>query len=182
MKKLNLGTGMLLGGLLVLTLSAKATLSTGEKPTIVVGTFDSRAVAVAYVRSQAFSDYLRAQQGDVQRVLQRAREAGDDQLAAELEALGPAIQLRIHRQGFGTAPVDDILAHIEKRLPAIAEQAGVDVIVSKWNLVHSGPRAQFVDVSLLLATEFQPDEKTLAAIREIMTTQPVPTDQLAADD
>ena len=43
-----------------------------------------------------------------------------EQLAADLNALGPAMQQRFHHQGFGGAPVDDILARIEDRLPAIA--------------------------------------------------------------
>ncbi len=58
MKKLRAGIGVLLGGLFVLTLSAQDITTTSENPTVVVGTFDSRAVAVAYVQSDAFRDYL----------------------------------------------------------------------------------------------------------------------------
>ena len=74
-----------------------------------MGTFDSRAVAVAYVRSDAFADSMRALQAD----LERAKTAGDEERVAELEAMGPAMQKRIHAQGFGTAPVDDVVARIE---------------------------------------------------------------------
>lgn len=143
-----------------------------------MGTFDSRGVAIAYVRSDALGEYLHAQQADVERALQRAREAGDDELAASLEALGPAMQERVHRQGFGTAPVDDILARIEGELPRIAREAGVDVIVSKWDLAYRSPSAKFVDVTELLAGAFDPDADTLASIRNIVRTDPVPPDQL----
>ena len=80
--------------------------TTRENPTVVVGTFDSRAVLMAYVGSDAFKDYLSAQKADVGRALDRAKAAGDQELVANLDALGPAMQKRIHQQGFGTAPVD----------------------------------------------------------------------------
>ena len=38
-----------------------------------------------------------------------------------------------HRQGFSTAPVDEILEHIKDDLPKIAKKAGVGSIISKWD-------------------------------------------------
>jgi len=181
MNKSHTGIGMLLGGLLVLTLNAQGTTTMRENPTVVVGTFDSRAIAVAYVQSDAFRDYLAALQADVSRALERARAAGDEELAARLGALGPAMQERLHDQGFGTAPVDDIIARIEDELPGIAEEAGVDVIVSKWTLTYSNPAAKFVDVTGLIAAEFDPSERTLEMIRSTMETEPVPLDEIAHD-
>ncbi len=74
--------------------------------------------------------------------------------------------------------MDDIIARIEDKLPGIAKEAGVDVIVSKWTLAYRGPAAEFVDVTDLLAAEFDPDEATRKGIREIVETEPVPLDQL----
>ena len=176
MKKLHAGIGMLFAGFVVLTLSAQD--SRRENPAVVVGTFDSRGVLFAYVASNEFRDYLAAQREDVGRALERARAAGDDQLVATLDALGPAMQKRIHQQGFGTAPVDDIIARIEDRLPGIAQEAGVDVIVSKWTLAYRSPTAKFVDVTERLAAEFDADEATLKSIREIIAQEPVPLDDL----
>ncbi len=178
MKTLHAGIGMLLGGLLVLTLSAQDATTTRDNPPVVVGTFDSRGVLFAYVGSEEFKDYLSEQKADVGRALERAKAAGDEELVAKLAALGPAMQKRIHSQGFGTAPVDDIIARIEDKLPGIAEEAGVDVIVSKWTLAYRSPAARFVDVTDLLAAEFDPDEETWKGIREIVETEPVPLDQL----
>jgi hypothetical protein len=182
MKKLNRGIGMLLGGLLVLMLSAEAITMTRENPKIVVGTFDSRAIAVAYVQSDEFEDYLRMQQADVARVLERARAAGDEEFVVNLEGLGPAMQKRLHEQGFGTAPVDDIIARIEDRLPSIAEKAGVDMIVSKWNVAYQSPAAEFIDVTDLLAAEFNPDERTLKMIQSTVESEPVPLADIEHDD
>ncbi len=176
MKKINTGIGMLLGGLLILTSPQDPAVH--EKPTVVVGTFDSRGVLFAYVGSEEFKVSLSAQKAAVKRALERAREAGDEELVAKLEARGPAMQKLIHEQGFGTAPVDDIIARIKDKLPGIAKKAGVDVIVSKWTLAYRSPAARFVDVTDLLAAEFDPDEETWKGIREIVETEPVPLDQL----
>ncbi len=181
MKKCRVGIGGLLGGLFVLTLSAQEITTISENPTVVVGTFDSRAVAVAYLQSDVFRDYLVAQQANVARVLERAKTAGDDELVAELGALGPAMQKRLHEQGFGTAPVDDIIARIEDKLPDIAEEAGVDVIVSKWTLTYRSPAAKFVDVTGLIAAEFDPDERTLKMIQSTVETEPIPLDEIEHD-
>jgi len=181
MRKLRAGIGMLLGGLFVLTLGAQENTTTSENPTVVVGTFDSRAVAVAYVQSDAFGGYLVAQQTDVAQVLERARTAGDEALVAALDALGPAMQKRLHEQGFGTASVNDIIARIEDELPNIAKEAGVDVIVSKWTLTYRSPAAKFIDVTNLIAAKFDPDERTLKMIQSTVETDPVPLDEIKHD-
>lgn len=177
MKKHHAGIGMVLGGLLMLTLSAQDASQAGGRPMVSVGTFDSRAVAIAYVRSDAFEERLRALKED----LDRARADGDESRAAALEAQGPAMQAQVHRQGFGTAPVDDIIATIVEELPGIATEAGVDVLVSKWALAYRGPSAEFVDVTDRLAAEFDPDSKTLKIIQDILASDPVPLDQLVDD-
>lgn len=109
-------------------------LDADEPPTLALGTYDSRAVAVAFVRSELFGEYLRAQQEDLTRASARARAQGDESLAEALDALGPAMQERVHLQGFGTAPVDDVLALVADEVPAVAEAAGVGALVSRWAL------------------------------------------------
>lgn len=152
--------------------------ATAKPPAVVVGTFDSRAVLFAHVGSEAFKSYLAAQKADLDRVRDRARAAGDKALSADLDALGPGVQRRIHEQGFGTAPVADILERIADRLPDVAAKAGVDVIISKWDLTYHRPSATFVDVTDLLVAEFHPDQETLKGIHEIVSQDPVPLDQI----
>jgi hypothetical protein len=179
MKIVATAPALILGGLVALgCLTAEASTTTQEAPAVVVGTFDSRAVAVAYVRSDAFGERLRALRAEVD----AAEAAGDAELAAELAARGPALQTEVHRQSFGTAPVDEIVALIEDELPAIAAAAGVDVIVSKWVLAYRGPRARFVDVTDLLAAEFDPDPETLEVIQDLVAMDPVPLEQLDGHD
>lgn len=179
MKSLTAGLGMLLAGVLAVAAPERTTQSQPQpQPTAVVGTFDSRAIATAWIRSAEFGRYIQAQQKDLRQAIDRAREAGDRRLAAELEAIGPAMQHRVHQQGFSTAPVDEILARISDKLPAIAQQAGVDGIVSKWQLTWRKPGAQFVDVTDLLVAEFQPDAKTLEIIARLVESEPQPLEQI----
>jgi hypothetical protein len=177
MKKHHAGIGMVLGGFLMLTLGAQDAHQAGSSAKVSVGTFDSRAIAIAYVRSDAFADRLHALRAD----LEQAQADGDEKRVAVLEAQGPAMQREIHGQGFGTAPVDAIIATIEDELPGIAKEAGVDVIVSKWALAFRTPAARFVDVTDRLAAQFEPDEETLKIIRDTVRSDPVPLDQLTED-
>ncbi len=177
MKKHQAGIGLVLGGVLTLTLGAQGTNETSENPTVTVGTFDSRAVAIACVRSDAFADRMRALHAE----LDQARTAGDEKRVAELEAMGPAMQKQIHGQGFGTAPVDDIIARIEDELSGIAKEAGVDVIAPKWALAYRRPAAKFVDVTDRLAAELDPDAETLKVIRETVASEPIPQNEFGRD-
>lgn len=149
----------------------------GEPRAVVVGTFDSRAIAIAYVGSPAFS----AKMTELHAELDAARAAGDDARVAELEALGPAMQAELHARGFSTASVDAYLDGVRERIPAVAAAAGVDVIVCKWDVVHAADDAEFVDVTEALVMLFDPDERTLRSTREIVEQEPIPLDELRHD-
>jgi hypothetical protein len=185
MKKQALALGMLLGGLFALSIGTRAARPSLAPPpapeALVVGTFDSRGVVMAHVRSKAFQDYLRAQQADIGDAIERAREAGDLALVKELNALGPAMQRRIHEQGFGSAPIDELMASLADRLPEVASAAGVDLIVSKWQLAYLAEGARTVDVTDALLALFEPTPDTLEGIHELMKQDPVPLEDLKDD-
>jgi hypothetical protein len=159
----------LLAGALILACTAAVHPPEGEG-TVTLGTFDSRAVAIAYAGSEAFGSYM----SGLMQELDDAKRAGDTARVAELEAFGPELQARLHRQGFSTGAVDDILEQIEDQIPAIARAAGVDVLVSKWDLVWQEPDAALHDVTWSLVEAFDPDERTRTSCREIMAQDPVP--------
>jgi hypothetical protein len=70
-------------------------------------------------------------------------------------------QRRAHEQGFSTGSVTGIMAKVKDSLPGVANQTGVEVIVSKWELNHQSPGAEVVDVTDELAALFHPSEKVL---------------------
>ncbi len=84
----------------------------------------------------------------------------------------------IHKQGFGSWPVDNLLDKIKRGIPEIAAQADVDLIVSKWNIVYRQPAVKFIDVTDLMVKPFDPDEATLTVIKEIQEQDPVPLEKL----
>ena len=139
-----------------------------------VGTFDSRALAMAYYRSDAFKDHMK----EMHAKHEKAKTEGDEQLAKKLATEGPALQELIHKQGFGTWPVDNLLDKIKREIPEIAAQADVDVIVSKWNIVYRQPAVKFIDVTDLMVKPFSPDQATLTIIEEIQKQDPVPLEKL----
>ena len=114
-----------------------------EKAKLRVGTFDSRAIAIAYTRTEDFNQAL----NKLMEEHKKAKADGDEKKAKELEAKGQAQQQLFHMQGFSTASVSEYLELVKDKIPAIAKEAGVDVIVSKWDIVYQSPDAEFVDVT-----------------------------------
>ena len=141
---------------IALTVAAAGLFSVPEEKPVRVGTFDSRALAVAYTPSAHFKAWLA-----------EVRERND-------EKAGLARQALMHKQGFSTMPVDDILAVIADDLPGVAEKAGVDVIVSKWRIAYMRDDVEFVDVTDLLVQLFEPDERVLKTVKEMKDVAPLP--------
>jgi len=60
----------------------------------------------------------------------------------------------VHEQSFSTGSVAGIVAKVKEALPGVAKKAGVQAIVSKWELNYQGPNAEVVDVTEDLAVLF----------------------------
>jgi hypothetical protein len=144
------------------------------KSLIRVGIFDSRAAACAWGRSQAF----RKQLSNMRAEYKEAKARGDTTRVKKLEIEGPKSQDRMHRQVFGNEPIDDVLKKIDKDLPEIAKSAGVDMIVSQWEIVYQKQSLKFVDVTWEMVNLFEPDKKTVKVIKELLRQKPVPSEEL----
>lgn len=137
-----------------------------------IGIYDSRAVAVAYCGTEHHNREI----GRLRQAHKQAIKAGDKKKAKRIEAEGKSRQKRLHRQGFSTAPVDNMLEAIKNRLPEIASQANVSAIVSKWDKKALGryKSAELVDVTDRIVAQFNPSEKALKAIEEMKSVPPIP--------
>ena len=62
---------------------------------------------------------------------------------------------------------------IRDDIPEIAKKAGVDVIVSKWDIEYHGPKVKFVDVTEALIQPFGPTEERIKIIRDVMAKPPL---------
>lgn len=143
------------------------------EPTIRVGTYDNRAIAIAYAPSkynpvpEKMKEY------------KSAKEAGDEERMKELEAWGEKQQRKLHRQGFGRVPVDDLLAHVNDRLPEVARSTGVDIIA--WECNYVADNVEVVDVTTELVKLFDPSEKTLNFVKQLEGQPPVAPDKIEQD-
>ena len=134
-----------------------------------IGVYDSRAVAIAYAGSPVHDRILKAKMAE----RDKAKAAGNEDKVKELEAWGQEQQQRMHLQGFGSAPVTDILAHIKEKFPQIAADAGVDLIVSKWQIDYINPDIQTVDITLRIIEPFEPKAKALQWIEQLKDKAPL---------
>jgi hypothetical protein len=142
-----------------------------------IGTYDSRAVAIAYGRSKAFLTRV----NELREQHKRATGAGDQKAADRLAQEAQALQLRIHLQGFSNAPVDDILAKVSDRLPQLAQRRGVAAVVSSADY-RDDARVEVVDVTDDLTALFEPDEQTQKVIADLKRQAPLPIEQVARMD
>lgn len=72
----------------------------------------------------------------------------------------------MHQQAFSITSVASILEKVKAELPKIAEEAGVDIIMSKWEVAYKNPSIEIVDVTSHLVKLFNPDERTLKTVED----------------
>jgi len=135
-----------------------------------IGTFDSRAVAIAYARSAMFAPILKSWKDKYEKAKAEKNEA----VIKECEAWGPNYHKLQMLQGFSIASVADIMEKVKESLPKVAQEAGVDMIVSKWELAYQNPSFEIVDVTSYLVKIFNPDDQTLKIIEELSKQPPIP--------
>lgn len=125
----------------------------------VVGVYDSRVIALAYWQEKV---------------------DGKERLYNH-EALGmKAIDLGVlmHQQVFSYHEPVQALEYIADKLPEVMEQAGVDVIVSKWEkekLAEYDP-TKFVDITDRLVQLYNPTAKFLKDAEGFKKSTPEPLD------
>jgi len=178
-KRIVLSLVCLVAGLAVWSLAAANTsVEQTNKQKVRVGVFDSRAIAIAYAHSEWNKNRLKAKMPE----MEKAKAAGDTKKIKELEAWGNAQQAKMHKRGFGTAPVHDLLKHIKDEIPKIARETGVEVIVSKWDVVYQSPSVELVDITDEMVKPFKPKEKTLKIIKDMANHLPVSEEVLEKMD
>lgn len=175
MKRITAATAVGLIGCAVLILGGSAqgdeALTNAPAAKVRIGIYDSRSLAIAYAGSAPLNQWLRRLRAEHD----KAKAAGNQTRAAQLEAEGAAGQRLLHMQGFSTAPVTNILEQIKDKLPAIQEQAGVSVLVSKWDTAalarYRGSNS--IDVTTALVDALNPSELQRKRALEIQNHKPI---------
>ena len=147
------------------------TTARADEPTktVRIGVFDSRCIAVAYANSAHMAKKFDA----LKKRLDEAVVAKDEAKQNEIKAEGAAGQEKMHLQGFGTASVAELLADVKDKIPALAKEKGVNIIVSKWDITYQTPGSETVDVTDDLVQLFQPQENALKSIAELKKHPPI---------
>ncbi|MBN1854068.1 MAG: hypothetical protein JW829_15175 [Pirellulales bacterium] len=167
-------TIMLAGLVVYTTVAAQQSKEKTSGAKVHVAIFDSRALAIAYYRSEPFKRQINEMKAECE----KAKAQGDEKRVKELETEGPALQELAHKQGFSTWPVDNILENIKEKIPEIAKEANVDIIISKWAITYQRSEIEFVDVTDLMVKLFNPDEETLKIVKEIHKHDPIPLEEI----
>ncbi len=165
---------LLLSLMCCVLLAGNEPTKSSDKPKVVVGTFDSRAVAMAH-----FGRFIK--DGGLEKLYHdhdKAKAAGDIKKAEELATKGQILQKQLHMRMFGNAPIDDILKEIKKDIPGVAKTTGVDIILGKWDIVYQISSAKVVDITNQLVELFDPDDETLEKIKSVLKNPPVPREEL----
>ncbi len=139
-----------------------------------VGVYDSRAVAVAWANSSEFKEAMKPVEAEIK----KAREAKDEKRVKEIKEQMKLRQLRQHEQGFSTGSVIPIMEKVKDRLPDIAKQSGVQIVVSKWELNHQSPEVEVVDVTDKIVALFDVNERGLKWCKDIQSKKPLPMEQI----
>ena len=145
-----------------------------KENTLRIGVYDSRAIAVAYYNSTESGKSMETITADYK----KAKAAKDDKRVKEIETQMKAQQRRQHEQGFSTGSVANIMAKIKDSLPAGAKKAGVEVIVSKWEVNYQSPEVKVVDVTDDLVALFHVSAKGLGWVKGIKDHAPLPIEQI----
>ena len=109
-----------------------------------------------------------------------AKEAKDKKRMKELDAKGPALQNLMRQQVFGNLSIPNVLRVVSDRLPTLAANAGVSLLVSKWEIQYSTSEIERVDLTPQLVELFDVDDATARIIDESLkrAVEPVPIEQL----
>ena len=154
----------------VIVAASHAGAGEAEPAKVRLGTYDNRAIAMAF----AASAYNPVKEKMAE--MEKAKAEGDEAKVKELEHWGVTLQKKLHFQGFGHYPVDDLLANVADKIPGVAEKNHLDAIV--WLCDYRDTeRVEIVDVTKDLVALFDPPERVLNWIDQ-MNHPPVPFETL----
>lgn len=141
-----------------------------------IGIYDSRSVAVAFAGNPEHE----AQTAEALAALRAAKAGGDPQKIAEADERVWDSRKRLHRQGFGTAPVDDILALYRGQLETLKQERNLTALVSKWDkqTLKRYPDARHVDVTEDLIDVLGPNDRQRQRALAIRKHKPLTTAQV----
>lgn len=156
--------------LLMLGLSAALIAGGPQNPSMCIGIYDSRAVAIAFGNSKEGMEYVKNLHAD----MIKAMSTKNDSLIQHIETRAKAYQMLSHMRAFSVGSVADILMKHKDEVDMVAKEAGVQIIVSKFELMYADAGIDVVDVTKPLVNLFKPNEQVLSWLSELPKQEPLP--------
>lgn len=161
---------LVLGSVAILS-AGSGGVETPQGAKVRIGTYDSRAIVIAYAHSR-FNPV-----GEKTASYEKAKAAGDRAKMKELEAWGEEHQRQLHFQGFGRAPVDDLLVPMKDEVAKLGRERHLAAITMSCEFTSAD--VELVDITEELVKLYSPSEKTLEHVRAIRKVKPAALTQLA---
>ena len=142
-----------------------------------IGTYDSRIVIFAWSRSEYLKEYMTkfARQSD------SATKANDTARLKELSVGIMSYQHLLHQMIFSNGSIIMAMNIVKDKLPELAKNEGISMIVSKWELNFSDPSIAIIDVTDQVAKLFNPKENIDKMAADIKKQEPVPLEDLTIE-
>lgn len=138
--------------------------------TLRIGVYDSRAIAIAHGNSSEGREFIM----NLMTEMSQAKAEKNDSLMLHIERKAKMYQVLSHLRAFSVGSVVDILEKHKSEVDQVAKEAGVQLIVSKFELVYAGSGVETVDVTLPLALMFKPSEQIMQMISGIAEHEVMP--------
>ncbi len=161
----------------MLTLFIPALSAPKNKNTVKIGVYDSRVIVLAYSRSPLFKEHMNffGQRSD------SAEAAGDSMKLKELSVEAISFQHLLHQWVFSTASTAALFDLVKDGIADIAKHAGVDMIVSKFEMTYKNSKLELVDLTDQIAQLFKPENDFKKMAGEVKNTEPVNLDELTIE-
>jgi hypothetical protein len=143
-----------------------------------IGTYDSRAVVLAYSRSALFQEHFKKMQEESKQNL----EGTDTVKMKEAAYKMITFQYLLHQQVFCAGSVASIMNLVKDKLPEVAKKAGVSTIVSKWELTYSEPSIEVTDLTAEICSLFNPVNLDQQTMKEISNQAPIPLEDFTVEE
>ena len=156
---------------LLIALGCIAALVVGcsSSPTKRIGTYDSRAIASAFVGSNEGMEFITNPPAE----WTKAKAARNDSLIRHIERTAAAWARLNRLRVFSVGSVADILEKHKAQVDSVARAAGVRIIVSKFELILTGTGVDTVDVTVPLARIFITPGQVRNWVSQTPTQKPI---------
>ncbi len=142
-----------------------------------VGTYDSRAVVVAWFRSGADTAIE-----ELAKDHRKAKDAKDDARAQAIAQSMEWLQNLRHMQAFGNAPIHDVIERMKDAVAEEARKAGVQLVVRDVDIAWRTEGVTLVDLTEALLERCHSTKETREMALQMKGHPPIPLERFPIDE